>query len=307
MEYIEIKSYGKINFTLDIIGKRRDGYHNIESIMQTIDIYDTLKITKIQEKIEILSDHRYLPLDKRNLIYKTYKELSMYVEKNLGVRIEIEKHIPIAAGLGGGSSNAAATLIAINKLYKLGLSQKELALIAKNIGMDVIFFTYGGLKYVHGKGDKIEDIEELPLDMWIVIINPNIGIPTVWAYNRYDIIGTPGKKTSTKCALKALKKKDYKRFVCCIGNDFSYLLEESYPEIKKMKKELATHGIKYINISGSGPTVYGIIESQEEGKKIITRLREKGYFVQLVKPISHAYKITEEHSLVYEYSYRDWV
>ncbi len=304
MEHLEIKSYGKINFTLDIKNKRSDGYHNIESIIQTINIHDTLKLEKIGKGIEILSDHHYLPLDERNLVFKAYKELSLYTEKNLGIRIEIEKHIPISAGLGGGSSNAASILIGLNKLYNLRLSKKELAHIAENIGMDVVFFIHGGLKHIHGRGEKIEELGTLPFDIWIIIAKPMIGISTVWAYNRFDVAGGRERTNYTKCALRGLKERDHKRFFGCLGNDFTYLLEESYPEILKLKKEFEFLNIKYINISGSGPTVFGISFSKEEGSKVVEKLKEKGYFAQLTKPVPYSYKITEEVFITHENTYR---
>ncbi len=304
MNYLEIRSYGKINFTLDIKNRRSDGYHNIESMIQTIDIYDTLRVTKIENGIQIISDHHYLPLDKRNLIYKAYKELSLYTEKILGAQVEIQKHIPISAGLGGGSSNAAAMLIALNKLYNLNLTKEELAHIAENIGMDVVFFIYGGLKYIHGKGEKVEELGILPFDIWIVIAKPPVGISTVWAYNRFDILKEREKKNYTKCALKSLKERNLKKFLRCLGNDFTYLLEESYPEILKIKKELQMQDLKYINISGSGPTIFGIVESKEKGEIAVKKLRETGYFAQIVKPIPYSFEITKEEVLIYEDTYR---
>ncbi len=304
MKYLEIKSYGKINFTLDIKNRRSDGYHNIESIMQTISLYDRIKFEKIEKGIEIISDHTYLPVDKRNLIYKAYQELSLYTEKSIGVRIEIEKNIPISAGLGGGSSNAAATLIALNKMYNLKLSKKELISFAENIGMDVIFFMEGGLKYVYGRGDKLKDLGDFPFDIWILIVKPPIGISTVWAYNRFDIVKKTLKEKYTRCAFKALLEKKEKEFFGCLGNDFTYLLEETYPEIIKIKKELEFEGIKYMNISGSGPTVFGIVRSKEKGENIVKNLKEKGYFSVLVKPVPYSYKIEEEVYMPYEYTNR---
>ncbi len=304
MRYLEIRSYGKINFTLDIKNKRNDGYHNIESIIQTIDIYDTLKINKVDSGIQIISDHHYLPLDKRNLIYKAYKELSLYTEKILGAQVEIQKHIPISAGLGGGSSNAAAMLVGLNKLYNLNLSKEELAQIAENIGMDVVFFIYGGLKYISGKGEKVKELNPLPFDVWIVIAKPPVGIPTVWAYNRFDIIKERDRKNYTKCALKSLKEKNLKKFFRCLGNDFTHLLEEAYPEILKLKKELEAQGLKYVNISGSGPTIFGVLESKERGEEIVKKLRKIGYFAQITRPISYSFEIIKEGVLAYEDAYR---
>ena len=304
MKYLEIKSYGKINFTLDIKNRRNDGYHNIESIMQTINIYDVLRFEKIEKGIEIISNHTYLPVDRRNLIYKAYRELSLYTEKSIGVRIEIEKNIPISAGLGGGSSNAAATLIALNKMYNLKLSKEKLICFAENIGMDVIFFMHGGLKYVYGKGDRLKDLGNFPFDIWILIAKPPIGISTVWAYNRFDIVKRSSKGKYTRCAFKALSERKEREFFGCLGNDFTYLLEETYPEIIKIKKELEAEGIKYMNISGSGPTVFGIIYSKEKGENIVKKLKEKGYFSALVKPIPHSYKIEEEVVMPYEYTDR---
>ncbi len=301
---LEIKSYGKINFTLDIKNRRKDGYHNIESIIQTIDIYDTLRFKKIEKGIEIISNHQYLPIDRRNLIYKAYKQLTLYTEKEFGIRIEIDKHIPISAGLGGGSSNAAATLIALNELYELDLSKEELTEVAENIGMDVVFFVYGGLKYVYGRGERISNLGEFPFDVWIIIVKPSVSISTVWAYNRFDIAKPHKKRAYTKCALKALSEKDYKRFFGCLGNDFVHLLIESYPEITRLKRKLENYGIRYINISGSGPTIFGIVESKEIGEKIVKNFKEEGHFAQIVRPISHPYSIIRRVPVVYEDSYR---
>ncbi|MEK6190475.1 MAG: 4-(cytidine 5'-diphospho)-2-C-methyl-D-erythritol kinase, partial [Carnobacterium alterfunditum] len=175
MEIIE-KAPAKINLSLDVLYKRADGYHEMEMVMTSIDLADRIVLKTIEEdRIVIQSTNGFLPLDQRNHAYKAAKLLKDTYQIEKGVSISIEKKIPIAAGLAGGSSDAAATLRGLNRLWHLNLSNDELALLGEKIGSDVPYCIYGGTAYATGRGEKIQQIDTLP-QCWVVLVKPKKGI-----------------------------------------------------------------------------------------------------------------------------------
>ena len=192
MEEITIKSPAKINLALDIVGKREDGYHEIETVMHQVELCDLIKVEDSDEMKIDCNDK--IPL-KGNLVLKAVKLLKGRYNLTRNVSITIEKNIPVAAGLGGGSSNAALTLIALDKLWGLNLKQEELINLAKEIGSDVPFFIAGNAAYATGKGELLQKLD--PINFYAVLINPGFDVSTKWAYESLNL-GLTGKKLASR-------------------------------------------------------------------------------------------------------------
>jgi 4-diphosphocytidyl-2-C-methyl-D-erythritol kinase len=183
MNKIEIDSYSKINLTLNILGKRRDGYHNIETIMQSINLADRIFIKEEKEEIKIKCSHPLVPVDTRSLTYRSAEKILSRYRIKKGVKIEIDKKIPLASGMAGGSANSASILVGINKLFALNLSNKVLREMGEELGMDVPFCIQNGTALAYHKGEKVTPLPPINPPLWTIIINPGFEIPTKWAYN----------------------------------------------------------------------------------------------------------------------------
>ena len=263
MNELTLKSYAKINLDLKIGKKLANGYHELKSIMQQINLYDILKFKKLNEnKINIKSNIKELENEK-NIIYKTAFLIKNKFNINKGIEIILEKNIPLAAGLAGGSGNAAATLKALNKLWDLNLNENELINLARQIGSDVPFQIIGGKALVEATGEKVTKLNE-PKEENIIIINPNIEISTKWAYDEFD------KQNS-------LKKES--------ENDFEPIIIEKYPIIKEIKQDLIKNGAEKALMSGSGPTVFGIFKDKLAADNAYRKLKNTYPFIKLTKTI----------------------
>jgi len=261
MNWIEVPSFAKINLGLYIKEKREDGFHSIESIFQTISLKDLLHFKLGGDKIEISSDNPNLPVGPTNLIYKA---ANMFKEKGnagLGIKIKVEKNIPIGAGLGGGSSNAAVTLLTLNSLLKHPKNTHELTECAKKLGSDVPFFLKGGTALVKGRGEKIQWVKDIPT-FTIVLALPLFSISTKDAYNWWD---KEEKQTLTKTNLSLIlhDMQEGKREIFCeLENSFCGLVLKKYPQVKNIMRELRK--LKPINVllSGSGPAIFAVFGSE---------------------------------------------
>ena len=243
---MKLKSPAKINLTLEVIEKLPDGYHKIESIIQEISLYDVLHFKK--SKVIKLYSKAKLPLDENNIIWKAAEKM-VDLYKVQGVEVVIEKNIPIAAGLGGGSSNAATTLKAINRLYNLKLTNKELEEIAKQLGMDVPFFLYGGTALATHKGEQIKKIKKLPRTD-LILIKPDYEISTKGIYQNYRL-----KKEANKTRLMAEHITNLEKVKKNLYNSFEEILIQKYSDIRHIKQVLEKENIPSL-VSGSGPTVF---------------------------------------------------
>lgn len=275
MELIQ-RAYAKINLSLDIIKRLSSGYHKIESVIQELELHDIIKLKKIDKGIKLRTNANICP-DKKNLAYKAAELLIKNFKINKGVEITIEKNIPIAAGLGGGSSDAAATLKGMNKLFNLNLSEKELIKISENIGMDVPFFILGSTVRVTGRGENVKRIETLPNNIYFVLVKPNFNISTKHAYKNLDY-EQAGKKLKTAEMLNAIKEKNIKKIVENMHNDFEYTVCKEYPIINEIKQKIIKNGALNALMSGSGPTVFGITQEEAVAKNIGDSLKKDPYF-----------------------------
>lgn len=262
---ISLNAHAKINLSLDVLNKREDGYHNLQMIMQTIQLHDTISIHEIPSGVEIECDAPYVPNNSTNIAYKAAEAMINKYKLDAGVRIVIEKKIPVAAGLAGGSTDAAAVLKGINILFNLGIEQNELMQIGKTIGADVPYCVMGGTALAEGIGEKLTPLAPLG-KIPIILIKPKVGVSTAWVYKTLDL-DKVSKRPNTEKIISALVKKDIKYIAENMCNVLEEVTINKYPMIKKIKKNLLHKGAIGSMMSGSGPTVFGIFENEEKAKK----------------------------------------
>lgn len=266
-----VKAPAKINLSLDVLGKRADGYHEVEMIMTTIDLADRIELIETNNsEIEIYSHSRFVPDDQRNLAYQAAKLMKDRFSINQGVSISIDKIIPVAAGLAGGSSDAAATLRGLNTLWDLKLSTEELAELGSEIGSDVAFCVHGGTGLAQGRGEKITKLPAPP-SCWVVLAKPSIGVSTADIYHNVnmDTIEHP----NTSAMIDALQNKDYINVCRNLGNALEKVTLNLYPEVQHIKDQMEKFGADAVLMSGSGPTVFGLVQHDSRMQRVYNGLR----------------------------------
>ena len=298
-----IQSYAKINLYLKIGRKLSSGYHNIQSVMQKIELSDNISIEPINEdKIIVESTNKELE-NESNFAYKAALLLKKKFKLRQGIKIFIEKNIPLEAGLGGGSSDAATTLLNLNKLWGLKLKEKQLIDFAAQIGSDVPFFIGENAALVEGIGEKIKRIKK-SFSINIVLINPGFRISTKWAYNTFDKQTRENQrfsghrkskgfsrepkirtKADIKNLIKAIEKKDIKEIANNLHNDFEPIVTKKYKILNEIKNNLLRNDALDACISGSGPTVFGIFNSIYEAREAFFEIQYDYPFVFLTKTI----------------------
>lgn len=275
MDKIVIKAMAKINLGLDVIRKRTDGYHEVRMVMQSVNLYDTLTFTKSDEKgITLTANKREIPLDERNLIYKAADLLYKRYSMPEGVRIHLDKKIPMAAGMAGGSTDAAAALTGMNRLFELGISQEELCGLGVKIGADVPYCIMGGTVLAEGIGEILTPLPPAP-DCFLVIAKPGIDVSTKYVYENLhadkltchpDIDGM----------VRAVSNQDRRGIAAVMGNVLETVTVREYPVIDEIKKFMKENGAVNSLMSGSGPTVFAIMENAEKAERLKQSLAETG-------------------------------
>ena len=275
MERISIHAMAKINLGLDVLRRRENGYHDVKMIMQTVNIYDTLDFVKLQEaKIVVKTDTMELPTDENNLIYKAAKLLFDKCEVREGVEITLTKRIPIAAGMAGGSTDAAAALVGINQLFGLGLSIEELKEIGVKIGADVPYCIEGGTALSEGIGEILTKLPDAP-DCFVVVAKPEISVSTKYVYENLhanelkyhpDIDGM----------VDAIREGSLDGVCKRMENVLETVTETKYPIISELKKLLKDAGAENSLMSGSGPTVFAIFREEEMANKALEAVKNSG-------------------------------
>lgn len=268
---IVVKAPAKINLSLDVLHKRPDGYHEVEMVMTTIDLADRIELSLLEEdRIVIHSHNRFVPDDQRNLAYQAALLLKERFQVKKGVVIGIEKTIPVAAGLAGGSSDAAATLRGLNRLWSLGLTLDELAVLGAEIGSDVSFCVYGGTALATGRGEIIEQLPAPPT-CWVVLAKPFIGVSTAEVYRRLNVEKVQHPPTRTMIA--AIEQNDFDKVCSSVGNVLEDVTLSLYPEVAQIKDQMKRFGADAVLMSGSGPTVFSLVEHDSRMHRIYNGLR----------------------------------
>ncbi|WP_204956216.1 4-(cytidine 5'-diphospho)-2-C-methyl-D-erythritol kinase [Metabacillus crassostreae] len=265
------KAPAKINLSLDVLHKRKDGFHEVEMIMTTIDLADRVELVDLPyEDIRIVSHNRFVPDDQRNLAYQAAKLLKERYNIKKGISISITKTIPVAAGLAGGSSDAAATLRGLNRLWKLGLSLDELAQLGAEIGSDVAFCVYGGTALATGRGEIIQHINPPP-HCWVVLAKPTIGVSTADVYKNLKIDSI--KHPDVRGMVQALEAGDYEGICDLMGNVLESVTLHMHPEVANIKDQMKRFGADAVLMSGSGPTVFGLVQYESRLPRVYNGLR----------------------------------
>jgi len=275
MNSIQLKSRAKINLSIDVLGKREDGYHLVDMIMQTIDLYDIIKIKVLNtEDIIIKSNSSDIPLDDNNIVYKAIKLFKNKFKINKGVEVFIQKNIPIAAGMAGGSSNAAAVLVGLNELWKLNLSEIELQEIGFKLGADVPFCISGGTALAQGVGEELTYIKGISKDVSILVCKPNLFVSTKEVYDGLDLKYIQSRPDN-KFLIDCLKKEDLKSVAENMVNVLETVTSKHHKEIKEIEGIMIQNNALGSMMSGSGPTVFGLFENKKDALKGKKKLLEK--------------------------------
>lgn len=268
MEQLTIESYGKINLALDVLYKREDGYHELNTVMQQISLKDKLIFKEIDSGIIVESRGLKIPLDSTNLVCRAWEYMKDLSGIDKGIHITIEKNIPVAAGLAGGSSNGAATLKALNQLWNLSLSLEELMEIGVKLGADIPFCLLGGTALAQGIGEILTPLKSFN-DVYILLGNPGIGVSSEYAYSKLKL--EEKKDIDVSKLISCMDIKDLK----CVGSSLENIMEEPIieenPIIKEIKDNMLASGALGTLMSGSGPTVFGLYEDEHS----ITKAKQK--------------------------------
>lgn len=270
---LHLRAPAKINWYLRVLNKREDGYHNIESIMQKIALFDEIYFDKNNSFSLLMESAVNIELTK-NIIYKTALKLKDTSNINCGAHIKVLKKIPIGAGLGGGSSDSAYTILGLNQLWGINLPKERLFDIALEMGSDVPFFLSHSLLKVEGKGEIVTEISDCQVYN-LVIVKPELSISTAWAYALLKRPKSLSCQSNISEFLKALLSRDYKGMNSYGVNDFELPIFEHYPELLGLKKELINSGSKYTLMSGSGSSIFGVFETRKDAEEVAQFLSNK--------------------------------
>lgn len=272
---MRLQAFAKINLGLDVLGKREDGYHEVRMIMQTIRMYDQLDMRKsVEPGIHLTTNKKYIPVDENNLVWRAAKLMMDTCGIMEGVSIHLHKVIPVAAGMAGGSSDAAAALVGMNRMFHCGLSKEKLMELGVQIGADVPYCVLRGTALAEGIGEKLTVLPPMP-DCWILIGKPGISVSTKYVYTTLDL-NTDTVHPDIDGMKKALEDGNLYGITERMGNVLQDVTIPAYPEVERIKEQMKALGAVNAMMSGSGPTVFGIFDNEEKAQKACQKLRESG-------------------------------
>lgn len=273
MDRLELKALGKINLGLDVLGRRENGYHDVRMVMQTVYLYDRIIMKKSKTPgIRLETNLYYLPVNENNLAYQAAQMLMDEFHMEEGVSIQLDKHIPVAAGMAGGSSNAAAVLFGMNWMFSLGLSQKELMERGVKLGADVPYCIMRGTVLAEGIGEILTPLSPMP-KCYVLIAKPAISVSTKMVYEKLDSHEIEDHP-DIDGILAGLKAGDLKKVAGSMGNVLERVTVDAYPVIDRIKKMMIKEGALNAMMSGSGPTVFGIFEEKATARKAADAIRD---------------------------------
>ncbi len=281
MNEVVMKAYAKINLTLDVLRKNEIGYHNVEMVMQQVSMFDDVILKKIPKGIEVICDNDDVPTDQTNIVYQVAERTLHMIDG--GVSIEIQKRIPVMAGLAGGSSDGAATMMGLNLLYDLNLSVNEMMKMTEDIGKDIPFCIMGGCANATGMGEILQPIESLA-DCYVVLCTPNVSVSTKEAYESLQV-DTIQNRPDTEQMVNALKKGDYTTICKSTINVFEEGVCRKYPVILNVKNKMFDNGADSVCMSGSGPSVFALFKELEKAEQACNYLKQFFEHSYVVTPI----------------------
>ncbi|ADU28338.1 4-(cytidine 5'-diphospho)-2-C-methyl-D-erythritol kinase [Evansella cellulosilytica] len=272
-----IKAPAKINLTLDVIRKRDDGYHDVEMVMTTVDLADRIELTTLEEnRIKVDVNHGFVPSDNKNLAYQAAKLLKDKMDVKKGVRIFIDKQIPISAGLAGGSTDAAAVLRGLNELWDLNLSIDELAELGLEIGSDVPFCVHGGTALATGRGETLQFLPTPP-PCWVILVKPPMGVSTKEIYQRLNL--DQMEHPDTQGMIASINNGDFSGICSRLENVMEKVTFELYKDVERVKNSMIQFGADGVVMSGSGPTVFALTQNETRADRLYNSL--KGFMDQV--------------------------
>lgn len=279
MKEVQLRAYGKINLGLDVVRRREDGYHELRMIMQTVGLYDELTMKVLQEdEIRLSTNLSFLPTNQNNLIYKAIKMMKDEFKIEAGVEVELKKRIPVAAGMAGGSSNAAAALVGMNRLFHLKLSKKKLMEYGVKLGADVPYCIMRGTALSEGIGEILTPLPPMP-ECYILLAKPGVSVSTKYVYQNLDLL----KLTShpdIDGMVSALGEGNLSGICDRLENVLETVTIKDYPMIEEIKQFLIKEGAKGALMSGSGPTIFGIFDKKETAKTALYHLHQYDDFIK---------------------------
>ncbi|HCM86460.1 MAG TPA: 4-(cytidine 5'-diphospho)-2-C-methyl-D-erythritol kinase [Enterococcus sp.] len=278
------KAPAKINLGLDILGKRPDGLHELAMVMASIDLADRLYLEEIPEdRIIIETNKAFLPTDKKNHVYEALDLVKERFDIKKGLRVKIHKEIPVAAGLGGGSTDSAAALRAVNRLWNLGLSIEEVAELGAEVGSDVPYCVYGQTSLVEGFGEKVTPIAPMP-QCWVVVVKPRMSVSTRTIFAK--IVMEDLYHPDIASLVSAIEENDYQKMTENLGNSMEVVTIKKHPVIQQLKDRMMKYGADAAMMSGSGPTVYALCHKYSRAKHVFNALKgfcDEVYLVRTLK------------------------
>ncbi len=267
------KAYAKINLGLDVTGRREDGYHIVRMIMQNVDIYDTLTFEDNETgDVVLTASSPKIPTDDSNLICKVAKQLKDKFDVKKGVKINLVKRIPVAAGMAGGSTDGAAAYLALNELWELGLSKEELCKLAVSLGADIPYCIMGGTALAEGIGEELTVIKDMP-ECCIVVAKPDIDVSTGWVYKELDSKEIESHPDIDGIRL-AIESGDIRKMCELIGNVLEPVTAGKYSVIGEIEKNLEDNGAIRAFMTGSGPTVFAIFDKKDIAEKAFEKVKD---------------------------------
>ena len=276
---MRIKSFAKVNLGIEILRKRSDGYHEIRTLFQTIDFYDEINFRKVpSKKLSLFGDDDSVPWDKSNLIYKAAELMQGAIPYATGVEVTIKKRIPPGKGLGGGSSNAAVTLLALNQLWEGHMQIPEIMIQAKKIGADVPYFLEGGLCLGTGRGDEITELDEIP-EFTCLLVLPDFPVSTAFIYNQYRFPLTSDPKESK--IIRFLNRRKFN----ILENGLEETVFKLYPQLKTIKNNIRSLGAEMSLVSGTGSAVFGLFQYKQDAEEAREKLQQD-YVTHLAQTVS---------------------
>lgn len=280
MREIKLKARAKINLGLDVVRKREDGYHEVRMIMQMINLYDKITMRRITEsEIRVTTNLPYLPVNEDNLVYRAAKLLMDEFQVTEGVEIELQKYIPVAAGMAGGSSDAAAVMVGINRIFHLGLTKKQLMERGVKIGADVPFCIMRGTALAEGIGEVLTPLPAMP-HCSLVIAKPKIHVSTKFVYGNLKA-NELKEHPDIDGQVQALREGSLEQIVAKMGNVLETVTVPAYPVIDEIKKTMLKNDAMGAMMSGSGPTVFGVFEREERAQEVCRLLKKEGAAKQI--------------------------
>jgi len=278
---ITLQSPAKINLCLSVLGRRPDGYHDVEMLMQMVGLFDEVTVSLGGRGIRVTCDSRAVPSGRENIAWKAASEMLGISGKEAGLAIEIKKNIPVAAGLGGGSGNAAAVLAALNRLLGIGLDRDRLAEIGARIGMDVPFFFFGPTALAQGRGEILTELTPLPR-IHILLVNPGVETSTAWVYKNLNL------RLTKKGDCNKIARLNLRNIALGLHNDLETVTSVRLPVINRIKEALLDRGAVGALMSGSGPTVFGIFETEAACRVASDSLSPEGWMFYPVETLTES-------------------